>query len=59
MKRTPTLLRRKTNESAEAWDRSWFGGVDEDSESARDLRGPMLDVVLSLFNGVDYDDALC
>ena len=59
LKRSPTLLRRETEESAEARDRSWFGGVDEDSQSARDLRGPMLDVVLALFNGVDYDDSLC
>lgn len=36
-----------------------FGGVDDDTESALELRGPMLDVVLGLFNGVDYDDALC
>ena len=35
-----------------------FGGV-EDEQSATDLRGPMLDVVLGLFDGLDYDDAMC
>jgi hypothetical protein len=37
-------------------DRQMFGGVDEDSQSAQELRGPMLDVVLSLFNNVDFID---
>lgn len=50
----PKLLEQ---ESADSRDRRIFGGVDEDTESAKDLCGPMLDVVLGLFNGVDYDDA--
>jgi hypothetical protein len=37
-------------------DRRMFGGVPEDSQSAQDLRGPMLGVVLSLFNNVDFID---
>lgn len=35
-----------------------FGG-DRDEASTTDLRGPMLDVVLGLFDGLDYDDAMC
>ncbi|KXT18561.1 hypothetical protein AC579_2294 [Pseudocercospora musae] len=51
----PQLLRQ---ESATSRDRRMFGGDDDDTKSAMDLRGPMLDVVLGLFNGIDYDDAL-
>ncbi|EME85561.1 uncharacterized protein MYCFIDRAFT_171467 [Pseudocercospora fijiensis CIRAD86] len=51
----PQLLRK---ESATSRDRRMFGGEDDDTKSAMDLRGPMLDVVLGLFNGIDYDDAL-
>ncbi|KAK5163448.1 uncharacterized protein LTR77_010630 [Saxophila tyrrhenica] len=37
-----------------------FGGTeDERNANATDLRGAMLDVVLGLFDGVDYDDGLC
>jgi len=43
-------------ESAAARDRRIFGGLDGEDESA-DLRGAMMDVVLGLFNGIDYDDA--
>lgn len=50
----PKLLKQ---ESANSRDRRIFGGVDEDTESAKNLCGPMLDVVLGLFNGIDYDDA--
>lgn len=39
-------------------DRRIFGGEEGESEVS-DLRGPMLDVVLGLFNGVDYDDESC
>ena len=46
-------------ESATTRDKRMFGGEDDDTESAMELRGPMLDVVLGLFNGIDYDDALC
>lgn len=35
-----------------------FGGLENETESS-DLRGPMLDVVLGLFDGIDYDDASC
>lgn len=45
-------------ESAITRDKRMFGGEDGDSESALELRGPMLDVVLGLFDGIDYDDAL-
>nr|POF23949.1 protein atp12, mitochondrial [Quercus suber] len=45
-------------ESALALDRRIFGDSDEDDDSNQmnDLRGAMLDIVLGLFNGVDYDD---
>lgn len=37
-----------------------FGGDgldgDGDVEGTEDLRAPMLDVVLGLFDGLDYDD---
>lgn len=46
-------------ESAESRDRRIFGGDDDETQSAMELRGPMLDVVLGLFNGIDYDDSLC
>lgn len=36
-----------------------FGGGMEDEAGATDLRGPMLDVVLGLFDGLDYDDEVC
>lgn len=45
-------------ESAMSRDRRLFGGEDDDTASAMELRGPMLDVVLGLFNAIDYDDAL-
>lgn len=41
-----------------AWDRRVFGGLEGETDSGN-LRGAMMDVVLGLFNGVDYDDALC
>ncbi|KAF2216489.1 hypothetical protein CERZMDRAFT_81585 [Cercospora zeae-maydis SCOH1-5] len=43
-------------ESFHSRDKRMFGGEDDDSVSAMELRGPMLDVVLRLFDGVDYDD---
>lgn len=46
-------------ESVEARDRRIFGGDEDETQSAMELRGPMLDVVLGLFNGIDYDDSLC
>lgn len=52
-----TLPKLLQQESANSRDRRIFGGVDEDTESAKNLCGPMLDVVLGLFNGIDYDDA--
>lgn len=52
----PRFLRQ---ESAASRDRRIFGGVEDDLESAKELCGPMLDVVLGLFNGVDFDDSLC
>jgi len=33
-----------------------FGGAEGEADVA-DLRGAMVDVVLGLFGGVDYDDA--
>ncbi len=48
----------RSAEDAVSRERRIFGGVDGDSE-ATDLRGRMLDVVLGLFDGIDYDDALC
>ncbi|PIA99262.1 hypothetical protein CB0940_02546 [Cercospora beticola] len=45
-------------ESFHSRDKRMFGGEDDDSASAMELRGPMLDVVLRLFDGVDYDDDL-
>lgn len=46
-------------ESPESRDRRIFGGDEDETQSAMELRGPMLDVVLGLFNGIDYDDSLC
>lgn len=37
-------------------DRRFFGGDEEDEGNTDDLRGAMLDVVLGLFDGVDYED---
>lgn len=42
--------------SGDDLDRRMFGGLPEDSQSAQDLRGPMLGVVLSLFDNVDFID---
>jgi hypothetical protein len=53
----PKLLQEE--ESAASRDRRIFGGDDDETRSALELRGPMLDVVLGLFNGIDYDDSLC
>ena len=36
-----------------------FGGLPDDQLEASDLRGRMLDVVLGLFDGIDYDDEKC
>lgn len=36
-----------------------FGGLEDEEFESEDLRGPMLDVVLGLWNSTDYDDALC
>ena len=33
-----------------------FGGLPDDQFESSDLRGRMLDVVLGLFDGIDYDD---
>ena len=49
---------RSSQEDAKSRDIRIFGGVENEPDST-DLRGPMLDVVLGLFNGIDYDDALC
>jgi hypothetical protein len=46
------------HEDALSRDLRIFGGV-EDEGSETDLRAQMLDVVLGLFDGLDYDDALC
>nr|POF03469.1 hypothetical protein CFP56_72565 [Quercus suber] len=47
-----------STESAAARDQRIFGESDEDEKFGDfdDLRGPMLDVVLGLFDGIDYDD---
>jgi hypothetical protein len=52
-KLTATALQKIDNDDL---DRRMFGGVPEDSQSAQELRGPMLGVVLSLFNNVDFID---
>ncbi|KAF2158680.1 hypothetical protein M409DRAFT_61461 [Zasmidium cellare ATCC 36951] len=51
----PRLLRQ---ESAESRERRIFGGEDGDTASAKALKGAMLDVVLGLFDGVDYEDGI-
>lgn len=45
-------------ESAAARERRIFGGENGETESEEeaDLKGPMLDVVLGLFDGLDYDE---
>lgn len=45
----------EARESAGARDRRIFGDADQQGDEL-DLRGPMLDVVLSLFDGLDYDE---
>lgn len=49
---------RDREDDARSRDLRIFGGEEGESEES-DLRGPMLDVVLGLFDGVDYDDAMC
>ena len=51
----PSARIREDNESR---DRRFFGGTTDDDEDddAPDLRGAMLDVVLGLFDGIDYED---
>jgi hypothetical protein len=46
-------------EDAYSRDLRVFGGLPEDQHELSDLRGPMLDVVLGLFDGIDYDDEMC
>lgn len=53
-----SISSRLSQEDAQSRDIRIFGGLENEVE-ATDLRGPMLDVVLGLFNGIDYDDALC
>ncbi len=45
----------EARESIGARDRRIFGDADQQGDEV-DLRGPMLDVVLSLFDGLDYDE---
>ena len=47
-----------TQEDSISRDLRIFGGLEDETQGS-DLRGPMLDVVLGLFNGIDYDDASC
>lgn len=47
-----------TAESTEARMLRIFGGVEGEHEES-DLCAPMLDVVLGLFDAVDYDDGVC
>lgn len=56
--RSASLPRLLREESAESRERRIFGGEDSDTASAKALSGPMLDVVLGLFDGLDYDDNL-
>ena len=49
---------QSSQEDSKSRDIRIFGGLENEAD-ATDLRGPMLDVVLGLFNGIDYDDALC
>lgn len=44
-------------ESAEARELRIFGG-EEGERGGKELCGPMLDVVLGLFNGIDYEDVV-
>ncbi len=48
----------QARESVGARDRRIFGGGDaaEQAENDMDLRGPMLEVVLGLFDGLDYEE---
>lgn len=55
---TSSTLGGSRQEDAKSRDIRIFGGLENEHDSA-DLRGPMLDVVLGLLNGIDYDDALC
>ena len=43
-------------ETMAARERRIFGGEEGEVEDGTDLKGQMLDVVLGLFNGMDYDD---
>ena len=56
--RSSSLSSKSSQEDARLRDVRIFGG-DENEIDATDLKGPMLDVVLGLFDGLDYDDALC
>lgn len=58
MPSTSSNSSQESQEDAKSRDIRIFGGLENELEST-DLRGPMLDVVLGLFNGIDYDDALC
>ena len=56
-----SVLWTEQRESDAAREQRIFGGPAEQGkegdEGGVDLRGPMLDVVLGLFSGMDYDDA--
>ena len=45
-------------EDARARDMRIFGGWGDEPE-LDELKKPMLDVVLGLFDGLDYDDGMC
>lgn len=47
------------DEDPECRDMRIFGGLPEEQEESSDLRGPMIDVVLGLFNAIDYEDENC
>lgn len=55
---TPPRETRCTAEDAQYREMRIFGGLPEDEHDSSDLRGPMLDVVLSLFDGIDYEDEI-
>lgn len=57
--RSSSTLSKTSQEDAHSRDIRIFGGLEDEEFESEDLRGPMLDVVLGLWNSTDYDDSLC
>jgi hypothetical protein len=54
---TNSACTRLSPETPQSRTRRVFGGIDSlDEDDEAELCAPMLDVVLSLFGGIDYDD---